>query len=138
MQKVSIQTHLDVFPYLRLNQTVFPVNGCRKLVQLTKLTESNFMDRNGEFQLEVHLSNIRSVFEHKFRINQSIFNNLSKLGKLETSYFSFDQYDWNLSIYPSGRSDSQLGTFSVGNMRVSQRVFNFRDILLDFKPKLVA
>ena len=66
------------------------------------------MDRNGEFQLEFNLSNIRSIFEHKFKINQSIFNNI-KLGKLETSYFSFDQYDWSLSVYPSGRADSQLG-----------------------------
>ena len=85
------------------------LHGCRKLVQLSKLTETDFMDRNGEFQLEVHLSNIRSVYEHKFRINQSIFNNLSKLGKLETTYFSYDQYDWSLSVYPSGRSESQLG-----------------------------
>merc|ERR1719219_1373999 len=68
------------------------------------------MDRNGEFQLEFNLSNIKTVFEHKFKINQSIFNNHSKLGKMETSYFSFDQYDWSLSLYPSGRSDSQLGT----------------------------
>ena len=85
------------------------LHGCRKMVQLSKLTETDFMDRNGEFQLEVHLSNIRSVYEHKFRINQSIFNNLSKLGKLETTYFSYDQYDWSLSVYPSGRSESQLG-----------------------------
>ena len=67
------------------------------------------MDRNGEFQLEFNLSNIKSIFEQKFKINQSIFNNMSKLGKLETSYFSYDQYDWSLSVYPAGRAESQLG-----------------------------
>ena len=67
------------------------------------------MDRNGEFQLELSMSKIRSVFEHKFRMNQSIFANSSKLGKFETSYFSYGSYDWSLSIYPSGRSQSQLG-----------------------------
>ena len=34
---------------------------------------------------------------------------MNKLGKLETSYFSFDQYDWSLSVYPTGKADSQLG-----------------------------
>ena len=67
------------------------------------------MDRNGEFQLEFNLSNIKSIFEEKFKINQSIFNNVAKLGKLETSYFSFDQYDWSLSVYPTGKAESQLG-----------------------------
>ena len=37
------------------------------------------MDRNGEFQLEFYLSNIKSVFEQKFKIGQSIFNNMSKV-----------------------------------------------------------
>ena len=74
------------------------------------LEDQGFMDRNGEFQLEFCLANIHSTYEHKFRINQSIFAaNSSKMTKLETSYFSFGIYDWSLSIYPSGRSDSQLG-----------------------------
>ena len=37
------------------------------------------MDRNGEFQLEFNLSNIKSIFEEKFKINQSIFNNVAKV-----------------------------------------------------------
>ena len=65
------------------------------------------MDRDGEFQLEFKLSSIQSVFEHKFRIK--MFQNSMKMGKLETSYFSFGLYDWSLSIYPTGRADSQLG-----------------------------
>ena len=42
--------------------------------------------------------------------NRSVYlGHMSKLGKLETSYFSFDQYDWSLSVYPAGKSESQLG-----------------------------
>ena len=68
------------------------------------------MDRNGEFLLEFKLSNIKSFFEHKFKINQSIFT-ATKMAKLETTYFGFDQYDWSLSVYPAGRAESQLGKF---------------------------
>lgn len=71
------------------------------------------MDRNGEFQLEFTLSNIRSIFEHKFRINQSIFNNTPKYGKMETSYFSFAGYDWSSAVYPAGKSDSQIGNLEL-------------------------
>ena len=87
------------------------VHGSRKFIQLTRLEERNYMDRCGEFQLEFTLANIRSVFEHKFRVNQSIFNNAPKFGKMETSYYSFGGYDWSLSIYPSGKSESQLGNY---------------------------
>ena len=91
---------------------MFLVHGNRKFVQISMLEDQGFMDRNGEFQLEFCLSNIHSTYEHKFRINQSIFAaNSSKMTKLETSYFSFGIYDWSLSIYPSGRSDSQLGSY---------------------------
>ncbi|TRY61598.1 hypothetical protein TCAL_07987 [Tigriopus californicus] len=67
------------------------------------------MDRNGEFQIEVGLSSIHSVFEHKFKLNQSIFAHSSKLGKFETAYFSQGHYDWSLALYPNGRADSQIG-----------------------------
>ena len=41
-----------------------------------------------------------------------MFQNSMKMGKLETSYFSFGLYDWSLSIYATGRADSQLGNIS--------------------------
>ena len=83
------------------------VHGSRKFVDLATLEDRNYMDRDGEFQLEFMLSSIQSVFEHKFRIK--MFQNSARMGKLETSYFSFGLYDWSLSIYPTGRADSQLG-----------------------------
>ena len=46
----------------------------------------------------------------RFRVNQSIFMGGPKGSeKLETSYFNFGSYDWSLSVYSSGRSDSVLG-----------------------------
>lgn len=80
-------------------------NGSCKFVEIKTLEDLGFMDRNGEFQLEFALSNIHSSYEHKFRINQSLFTaNASKLTKLETTYFTFGSYDWSLNIYPQGES----------------------------------
>ena len=53
------------------------------------------MDRNGEFQLEFNLSNIKSIFEEKFKINQSIFNNVAKV-QLIACFHGFLNY---LQIY---------------------------------------
>ena len=85
------------------------MHGNRKFIQVNFLEDQNFMDHDGEFQLELNLSGARSIFEHKFRVSQSIFAHSSKMAKLETSYFSFGAYDWSLAVYPSGRADSQLG-----------------------------
>ena len=76
-------------------------------MDLAALEDCNFMDRDREFQLEFMLSSIQSVFEHKFRIK--MFQNSMRMGKLETGYFAYGLYDWSLSIYPTGRADSQLG-----------------------------
>lgn len=76
---------------------------------MSTLESDGFTDRNGEFLVEVHISSIRSVFEHCFRVSQSFFSNASKLAKFETAYFSFGLYNWSLSLYPNGRADSQCG-----------------------------
>ena len=99
------------------------VHGCRKFVELTDLEDHNFMDRDGEFQLEFMLSSIQSIFEHKFRIK--MFHNSMKMGKLETGYFAFGLYDWSLSIYPTGRADSQLGNQSLSTNFVSRCFIKF-------------
>lgn len=87
------------------------VSGNRRLVGVAQLEEGSFMDRNGEFQLELSLRRVRSVFEHRFKVSQSIFSSYaaSRMAKFETSYFSFGAHDWSLALYPTGRSDSQIG-----------------------------
>eukprot|EP00094_Tigriopus_californicus_P008290 TCALIF_07986-PA protein Name:"Protein of unknown function" AED:0.27 eAED:0.27 QI:0/0.4/0.16/0.83/1/1/6/0/368 len=98
------------------NETTQPAISTRRSNELRASNQAtrtckneHFMDRNGEFQIEVGLSSIHSVFEHKFKLNQSIFAHSSKLGKFETAYFSQGHYDWSLALYPNGRADSQIG-----------------------------
>ena len=43
----------------------FSANGSRKFVLLSQLEEGHFVDRGGEFQLELSLSTARSVYEHR-------------------------------------------------------------------------
>lgn len=79
------------------------------------LEDTNFMDANGEFQVELSMSSLRSTYEHKIRVSgQSIFSaassSSSKAGKFETGYFSYGAHDWNVAVYSGGlRTDSQLG-----------------------------
>ena len=75
----------------------FAVHGNRRFVQLGKLESEHFMDRNGEFQLEFNLSNIKSIFEEKFKINQSIFNNVAKV-ELIACFHEFWNYE--STIFP--------------------------------------
>ena len=120
MSSFFLLTERRSFKYKRtaVSIVVFPpfsnsakkAQGSRKFVQLSLLEDQHFMDRNGEFQIELSLSAVRSTFEHRFKVNQSIFANTSKLGKFETTYFSYGAYDWSLAVYPNGRADSQLGT----------------------------
>ena len=37
---------------------------------LSQLEEGNFMDRGGEFQLELSLSAVRSLYEHRDTLNR--------------------------------------------------------------------
>ncbi len=99
------------------------VSGNRRLVGVTLLEEGSFLDRNGEFQLELSLSRVRSVFEHKFKVSQSIFSSYaaSRMAKFETSYFSFGVHDWSLALYPTGRSDSQIGEKQRVKCKLSPR-----------------
>ncbi len=95
------------------------VSGNRKFVNVGVLESGSFLDRNGEFQIELSLSRARSVFEHRFRVSQSIFGGgvssaCSKMAKFETAYFSYGAHDWSLALYPTGRSDSQLGEAQGG------------------------
>ncbi len=92
-----------------------PVAGNRKFVSVSQLESGSFLDRNGEFQVELCLSRARSQFEHKFKVNQSLFSSSvsTRMAKFETAYFSFGANDWSLALYPTGRTDSQLGTFPI-------------------------
>ncbi|CAM1311499.1 Uncharacterised protein g5709 [Pycnogonum litorale] len=100
-----------------------PAHGNRKWILLTDLADRNFSDENGEFLVELCLNNIRTVFEDDIPIHPRNLSsseerlpnsaktdktgNKLKSNKLETSYFSFGNFDWNVSLTPNA-DDSQL------------------------------
>jgi hypothetical protein len=112
-----------------------PAQGNRNYIPVSDLYARNFTDTNGEFQLELTMGNIRTIYDTEFTIPQSIFgsfhhhqhhrhhhgtghhsnhasstagsSSVSKSGaqKFETSYFAFGGFDWNLALYPHGTKD---------------------------------
>uniref|UniRef100_A0A8D8QVL2 MATH domain-containing protein n=1 Tax=Cacopsylla melanoneura TaxID=428564 RepID=A0A8D8QVL2_9HEMI len=104
-----------------------PAQGSRHFVPVADLYARHFTDTNGEFQLALCLGNIRTMVDTTLTVSTSIFSNLP-LGalassltahrhhtqsgatgdpsggneKLETSYFTFGGFDWNVTLYPGG------------------------------------
>lgn len=95
-----------------------PAHGNRNYIPVNDLYSRNFTDTNGEFQLELTLGNVRTIYETHFRLPHSFFGALgtqnqaeplpgpvkqldqSKTAhKLESTYFAFGGFDWNIMIY---------------------------------------
>lgn len=100
-----------------------PAQGSRNFVPVSDLFGRHFTDTNGEFQLALCLGNIRTMVDTALTVSTSLFSNLplgalASLGgrshygvnadgsgkeeKLETSYFTFGGFDWNVTLYPGG------------------------------------
>lgn len=96
-----------------------PAHGNRNYISVNDLYNRNFTDPNGEFQLELTLGNVRTIYETHFRVPHSFFGALasqyqgehhsahsksldqSKAGtKFESTYFAFGGFDWNVTLYP--------------------------------------
>lgn len=90
-----------------------PAQGNRRYIPVNDLYGRNFTDSNGEFQLELTMSNIRTVYETEIRVAQSVFGTHPKVHKFETTYFTFGGFDWNMALYPHGKDpgDGRLGIF---------------------------
>ncbi|MCL4163278.1 UNVERIFIED_CONTAM: hypothetical protein GTU68_030895 [Idotea baltica] len=87
-----------------------PAQGKRKLINMDDLYSRNFTDENGEFQLELTVANIRTVFEADMRILPPINGGLSpsrKEKKYESPYFHFGHYDWHISVSGVSANDSK-------------------------------
>lgn len=114
--------------------TECPAQGNRNYIPVSDLYGRNFTDANGEFQLELSIGNVRTLYDTEFRVPTSLtsrlmhhhhqiqnhhnatstnalshqYGNVSPRGtkcKLETSYFTFGGFDWNLALYPHGVKD---------------------------------
>lgn len=111
-----------------------PAQGNRNYIPVSELYGRNFTDANGEFQLELSVGHVRTLYDTEFRVPASLTSRLlhhhhqiqnhhnpaagnalqhqygtaSPRGtkcKLETSYFTFGGFDWNLALYPHGVKD---------------------------------
>ncbi|XP_043255034.1 uncharacterized protein LOC122398857 [Colletes gigas] len=83
-----------------------PAQGNRNYIPVSDLYYRNFTDTNDEFQLELAMSNVRTVFMTELKMPSSTFpTGQSKPNKLETDYFTFCGFDWNLVIYPYGSKE---------------------------------
>ncbi|KAL6958130.1 hypothetical protein U1Q18_049818 [Sarracenia purpurea var. burkii] len=103
-----------------------PAQGNRNYISVNDLYARNFTDPNGEFQLELSMGHVRTAFDSEFRIPTSFLGHLlnhrghhhhggiatstltniktpsGTVTKVETSYFSFAGFDWNIALYPNG------------------------------------
>ncbi|CAL4086517.1 unnamed protein product, partial [Meganyctiphanes norvegica] len=70
------------------------------------LYSRNFTDENGEFQLELTVSNIRTVFEAELSVpapmNNGGVGTSRKETKFESPYFHFGHYDWHVAVSSNG------------------------------------
>ncbi|XP_032686875.1 uncharacterized protein LOC116851521 [Odontomachus brunneus] len=86
-----------------------PAQGNRNYIPVSDLYSRNFADTNGEFQLELSMTNVRTVYMTEVRMSTSVFAGQTKPSKLETDCFTFGGFDWNLAIYPYGKDTDGRG-----------------------------
>lgn len=79
-----------------------PAQGNRNYIPVSDLRSRNFTDENGEFQLELTMGNVRTVFDSELRItpHNTVTSKQQRMAqlRLETQYFSFGGFDWNVSL----------------------------------------
>ncbi|KAK8379270.1 hypothetical protein O3P69_019257 [Scylla paramamosain] len=91
-----------------------PAQGNRRLINMEDLYSRKFTDENGEFQLELTVANIRTVFEAELRVPPPLNGGVStrKEKRYESPYFHFGHYDWHVSVTSAsgmeGRPSVQL------------------------------
>lgn len=109
-----------------------PAQGNRNYIPVNDLYTRNFTDPNGEFQLELTIGNVRTIYETHFRVPHSIFGSISSqyhpdhhgshpknldqvkaAQKLESSYFTFGGFDWNITVFPGGVTETNDGEHKV-------------------------
>ncbi|XP_034246169.1 uncharacterized protein LOC117648081 [Thrips palmi] len=140
-----------------------PAQGNKNYIPVSDLYARNFTDTNGEFQLELSIGHVRTVYNADIRVPTNIFGGVAAVAthhyggglhahggsrhghhtgspaplqalqtptngangtpaktptapagsKLETSYFTFGGFDWNLSIVPLAKESGSEGRMAV-------------------------
>ncbi|XP_066959176.1 LOW QUALITY PROTEIN: uncharacterized protein [Macrobrachium rosenbergii] len=108
-----------------------PAQGNRRLINMDDLYSRNFTDENGEFQLELTVANIRTVFEAELRVPPPLNGGGAGAGaaggipqnrkesRYESPYFHFGHYDWHVSVTGSSSSSSGSSSGSASEGRPS-------------------
>ena len=121
---------------------VFILQGINKWIPLSDIQTRKFGDETGEFLLELSLSNVVTVFQSEINLQLSggsVTNPISstgngsnhlpvtfKNGKLETTYFHFGTFDWNISIMTHNPSSSGPASMVRGLFKDSTEQDMFR------------
>ncbi|KAF7394764.1 hypothetical protein HZH66_007938 [Vespula vulgaris] len=85
-----------------------PAQGNRNYIPVSDLYTRNFADTNGEFQLELSMANVRTVYMTEVRMPTGVFSTgQPKSNKLETDCFTFGGFDWSVVIYPYGNKEAE-------------------------------
>ncbi|XP_054710150.1 uncharacterized protein LOC129219863 [Uloborus diversus] len=81
-----------------------PAHGTNKWMPMGELKSRRFTDENWEFLMELSVSNAMTVFEGDVKIHHVPHSSSGQKAplKLETSYFTFGNFEWNVSILPHG------------------------------------
>lgn len=119
--------------FLNFCYLLFLLKGINKWIPLSDIQTRNFGDETGEFLLELSLGNVMTVFEADISLqsNGGISGTTTsgvggqhlaatvKNGKIETMYFHFGTFEWNISIVPhnanSGGAASMVRTLFKDN-----------------------
>lgn len=81
-----------------------PAHGTPKWMLMNELKTRKFTDENWEFLMELSVSNAMTVFEGLVKIPHVPHHASGQKTrvKLETSYFTFGNFEWNVSVLPNG------------------------------------
>ncbi|XP_035207201.1 uncharacterized protein LOC118182039 [Stegodyphus dumicola] len=95
----------EVYPQKQICFSVEePAHGTSKWMLMSELKSRKFTDENWEFLMELSVSNAMTVFEGIVKIPHVLHSASGQKNrvKLETSYFTFGNFEWNVSILPQG------------------------------------
>ena len=72
--------------------------GIGKWILLSDISSKKFSDESGEFLLELSLSNILTIFEIDYNVQN--IQTLQRNFKIETNYIQYGGFDWTLTLKP--------------------------------------
>ncbi|GIY91233.1 uncharacterized protein CDAR_127091 [Caerostris darwini] len=100
---------------------------------MSELHSRKFADENGEFLMDLTMSNALTVYEVDLRMSHLPFGSHQKLSNAETPYFAFGGFEWNVAIHPQGGFDFIAIHIFVPhwNEKLGEKIRNFKVYAVD-------